>query len=86
MRDHEKLTILDCEDFHELASYTVDWAMRDKTCPGQWDLGAEDCPEEKPTAPVRTLMKIVDGATDAQVDVIAGFSILAELEKEAVHE
>ena len=86
MRDREKLSVLDSDDFHELASYTVDWSGKDKTCPGQWDLGAPQCPQEKPTAPVHDLMRIKESASDVQSDVIAGFSILAELEKEARHE
>ena len=81
MRDREKLLVLDSDDFHELASYTVDWSRRDKVCPGQWDLGSAQCPEEKPTAPVHNIMKMEETSSEAQDDVIAGFSILAELEK-----
>ena len=81
MRDREKLLVLDSDDFHELASYTVDWSRRDKVCPGQWDLGSAQCPEEKPTAPVHNIMKMEETSAEAQDDVIAGFSILAELEK-----
>ena len=45
-----------------LSEYRVDWSMRSKTCPGQWDT---EMPEEHPTAPVKAVMHIRSGkATD----------------------
>ena len=82
MRSGETLAILDDSDFHELASYAVDWARKDKSCPGQWDYGADKCPEEHPTAPVTGVLRIAEDSADSKSSDLARLSILAQLEKE----
>ena len=51
-RDGEWLHVYSADLSAELAVHAVTWGRRDSECPGQWaDAG---CPEELPTAPVRT--------------------------------
>ena len=82
MRDYERLHVIDCDDYMEVASYDVDWAKADKSCPGQWDYGMVDQPEEHPTAPVRSTLRI---ATDAATsNDLSRFSLFAAIDdKEA---
>ena len=82
MRDYERLHVIDCDDYMEVASYDVDWAKADKPCPGQWDYGMVDQPEEHPTAPVRSTLRI---ATDAATsNDLSRFSLFAAIDdKEA---
>ena len=82
MRDHEKLVVLDLDDFAEIAAYDVDWARADKTCPGQWDYGVLDQPEERPTAPVKSYLKAAHDAIDADVDDLSHFSLFAALDEQ----
>ena len=85
MRDHERLLVLDCDDCYELAAYDVDWAKRDKTCPGQWDYGVSAQPEEQPTSPVKSILtKVQDDAMDAEVVDMDRFSLFAAIGRSEV--
>lgn len=85
MRDHERLLVLDCDDCYELAAYDVDWAKRDKTCPGQWDYGVSGQPEEQPTSPVKSILtKVQDDAMDAEVVDMDRFSLFAAIGRSEV--
>lgn len=51
-RDGEWLHVYSADLSTELAVHAVTWGRRDSECPGQW--ADQECPEELPTAPVRT--------------------------------
>ena len=86
MRLRERLTLLDVIDFHELYTYTVDWAHADKRCPGQWDYGSLPEPEEMPTAPVGSIMMMGEETSLADTDDLSRFSLLAAIAEEAGNE
>ena len=86
MRLRERLTLLDVIDFHELYTYTVDWAHADKRCPGQWDYGSLPEPEEMPTAPVGSIMMMDEETSLADTDDLSRFSLLAAIAEEAGNE
>ena len=86
MRLRERLTLLDVIDFHELYTNTVDWAHTDKRCPGQWDYGSLPEPDERPTAPVRSIMTMCEETSPVDTDDFSRFSLLAAIAQEAGNE
>ena len=63
LRNGDKLQVLTTEG-SVLSEYSVDWSMKSKTCPGQWDPAVKDCmPEEFPTTPVKVRMSLTAKST-----------------------
>lgn len=67
MRDSSKLYIIDPDTNMELQQYDVDWSKKAKVCEGQWS-EYRNQPEEKPTAPVATSIRVIDQKSRSRFD------------------